>query len=53
MTLQSGHGTHLILISSLEHWGCCHGSLQRMGWPTHHLEDSKNLSKSDSGKFET
>ena len=23
MTLRSGHGTHLRLISSLERWGCC------------------------------
>ena len=36
MTFRSGHGTHLRLISSLERWGSCQGSLQRMGWPTHH-----------------
>ena len=38
MTFWSGHGNHLRLISSLERWGSCQGSLQRMGcWPTHHL----------------
>ena len=37
MTFRSGHGTHFRLISSLERWGSCQGSLQRMGWPTHHL----------------
>ena len=37
MTFWSGHGTHLRLLSCLERSGCCHGSLQRMGWPNHHL----------------